>query len=365
MKDNKVQLSSQFSAQAVDAAIKIIMVLLMVAWCVDIVRPFIMPMTWGAIIAVALYPVTVFLSNKVKISQGKASLVVTLMGLAILLVPAVMFSGALFTSSQDFIHLLQEGQLKIPAPKASVADWPVIGELVYSTWSKAVNDLEVVAKQYSAQIKDTVMFLVGMLGGIGGSVLQFTISIIIAGVFMTNAQSCGAAFQRIAVRLAGHYGGEFAALSAATIRGVVQGVLGVAVIQAVLAGLGMAIVGVPATGIWMIGILVLAIIQLPPILLIGPIIMYVFSVESSTTATLFMIWGIAVSGCDTFIKPILMGRGVDIPMLVILLGAIGGMMMSGLIGLFVGAVALALGYKLLMAWLDLDDETIAVKAEDA
>lgn len=119
----------------------------------------------------------------------------------------------------------------------------------------------------------------------------------------------------------------------------------------------MGIAGVPATGLWMLAVLILAIIQLPPILVLGPVMAYLFAVETTTVAVLFTVWGILVSASDVVLKPMLMGRGVDIPMLVILLGALGGMMMSGIIGLFVGAVVLGLGYKLLMTWLEQADST--------
>ena len=155
-------------------------------------------------------------------------------------------------------------------------------------------------------------------------------------------------------RLAGEQGEEFADLSGATIRSVVQGVLGIAIIQSVLAGIGLIAVEVPAAGLWALIVLFLAVIQLPPLLVLGPIIFYVFSVTETTPAVLFMIWSILVSVSDTFLKPLLLGRGVEVPMLVILLGAIGGMMLSGLIGLFVGSVVLSLGYKVFQAWLNND-----------
>ena len=114
-------------------------------------------------------------------------------------------------------------------------------------------------------------------------------------------------------------------------------------------------VGVPGAGIWALAILVLAIAQLPPWLILGPVMFYVFSVESTAVAIIFSIWSIAVSLADMVLKPLLLGRGVEAPMLVILLGAIGGMLMSGIIGLFVGAVVLAFGYMLLVAWLTSTD----------
>ena len=149
-------------------------------------------------------------------------------------------------------------------------------------------------------------------------------------------------------------------MSIATIRSVVKGVLGVAFIQAVLSAIGLVLMDVPAAGVWALIILVLAIVQLPPVLILGPIAVWVFSVADTTPATIFAIYAVIVSASDSFLKPMFLGRGMDIPMLVILLGAIGGAFMSGIIGLFTGSVTLAVGYKLLVAWMvseEVDDPT--------
>jgi predicted PurR-regulated permease PerM len=151
-------------------------------------------------------------------------------------------------------------------------------------------------------------------------------------------------------------GKDFGDLAGATSRSVAQGVLGVALIQSILAGIGLLLMGVPYAGIWAMLVLLLAIVQLPPILILGPIIVYVFSVAETVPAVIFMIWSMIVSSSDAFLKPLFLGRGMDIPMLVILLGAIGGMILSGIIGLFVGAVVLAVGYTLFVAWLDQDPQ---------
>ena len=140
-------------------------------------------------------------------------------------------------------------------------------------------------------------------------------------------------------------------------RSVAQGVLGVALIQSILAGLGCLLVGVPGAGFWALLVLILAVVQLPTILVLGPIIVYVFSTSSTIAAVLFAIWSILVGISDAFLKPLLMGRGVDVPMLIIFIGAIGGFMASGIIGLFVGAIILALGYKLILNWLEVDTPT--------
>jgi predicted PurR-regulated permease PerM len=133
-------------------------------------------------------------------------------------------------------------------------------------------------------------------------------------------------------------------------------VLGVALIQTFLAAIGLLVMGVPGAGIWAAIVLLLAIMQLPPILILGPIAAWVFSTADPVPATIFLVYSIIVSFSDGVLKPMFLGRGVDVPMLVILLGAIGGMISSGIIGLFIGAVILALGYQLFQFWLNDGEE---------
>jgi len=144
---------------------------------------------------------------------------------------------------------------------------------------------------------------------------------------------------------------------------VVKGVLGVAVIQMFLAAIGLVAIGVPAAGLWAGAVLVLAIIQLPPILILGPIAVWVFSVADPVPATIFLVYSIIVSLSDAFLKPMLLGRGVEVPMLVILMGAIGGAITMGIIGLFLGSVILALGYQIFVAWMAPDEPQVALEED--
>jgi predicted PurR-regulated permease PerM len=188
--------------------------------------------------------------------------------------------------------------------------------------------------------------------GAGLGVVQFVISIVLAGVFLASSSSGANAAEAIATRIVGDRGAEFVALSGATVRGVAQGILGVALIQSILCAIGLFAAGVPHAALWATLCLVIAVVQLPPLLVLLPIIAYMFSTSGMTTSVLFAIWSVLASSTDTFLKPILLARGLDLPMVIIFMGAIGGFMSSGFIGLFVGAVVLALGYKLFMAWLD-------------
>jgi predicted PurR-regulated permease PerM len=190
-----------------------------------------------------------------------------------------------------------------------------------------------------------------MIGGTGLTILKFTFAIIIAGVFMANASPIEAFAIRLSRRLVGEDGEHYLVLAKATIRSVAQGVLGIAAFQSLAAAAGMAFMGIPFTGIWSLGVLMLAIVQLPPLLILGPVAAYAFSVHDTLSASIFAVYCILVSISDSFLKPLLLGRGVEVPMLVILLGAIGGMLVSGIIGLFVGAVVLALAYQVFTEWL--------------
>jgi predicted PurR-regulated permease PerM len=177
------------------------------------------------------------------------------------------------------------------------------------------------------------------------------LAIFISGAFLANSEATGRVTRAIAKRLVGERGPEFAAVAEQTVRSVASGILGVALIQALLAGLGFLIAGVPAAGLLTLVCLIFGVIQLGVVIVLIPVVIYLFSTADMVTAVGFLIWAILVAPVDNILKPILLGRGVDVPMLVIFVGAIGGFLSAGIIGLFIGAVVLALGYKLFVAWL--------------
>jgi predicted PurR-regulated permease PerM len=266
-----------------------------------------------------------------------------------------MLSKSVVKTAQEYSGELLGGTLQIPAPPEGIKTWPVVGESLYSLWDRSSNNLKETLTRIAPQLKAVGSWSLSTAAGAGFAIMSFVISIIISGVLLANSDSGHKTAQAISARLAGERGEEFVELAGATVRSVTRGILGVAIIQAILAGLGCLVVGVPAAGLWALIVLILAVIQLPPILIMGPIIVYVFYTTSTVPAVIFAIWSVLVSMSDSFLKPVLMGRGVDVPMLVIFIGAIGGFMNSGIIGLFTGAVILTLGYKLFLAWLN--DET--------
>ena len=343
----------EFTKDVIEAAIRVGLLLLLSYWCFLIIRPFIVALLWGVIIAVAVFPLFAKLKAALGDRNKLASTLYTLIALAILITPTFFASNSIIDSSAAISERHAAGTLEIPPPPEGVKDWPMIGEDLYSFWAQSSANLDLMLERYHPQIKEAGSKLVSAAASIGGGILQFVLSIIISGILVANAAGSYQVTKQVFSRLiSAEHGLEYADLTKNTIRSVAQGVLGVAAIQAVLSAIGMIVMSVPGWGLWSAIILVLAIAQLPPILVLGFVMAYVFSVADTTPAVIFAIYCVIISGSDGFLKPMFLGRGMSTPMLVILLGAIGGMILSGIIGLFVGAIILALGYELFMKWLN-------------
>jgi len=345
--------NNEFTKNTIEAAIRLGLLMLLAFLCFSIIRPFVLPVTWGVIIAVAIYPVFTKLKSALGGKNKLASIIYTLIALALLITPTIFITESIIDTSAAITEKYNSGLLNIPPPGEAVKDWPLIGEKVYSIWAEASANLGKTLMRYQPQLESALQSFISAVAGLGGGVLQFVLSIIISGVLVANASPAYQITTKIFTRLTSlELGQEYTDLTKATIRSVALGVLGVALIQAVLAALGMMVMDVPGWGIWSILVLVLAIAQLPSILVLGFVIAYVFSVAESTPAIIFAVYCLLVGFSDNLLKPLFLGRGMSTPMLVILLGAIGGMLLSGIIGLFVGAIVLALGYELFIKWLD-------------
>jgi predicted PurR-regulated permease PerM len=352
-----------FLNRALEAAIRIGLVALLVLWCFDIVRPFIVPIIWGIIIAIAAHPgylqLRKFLGGRSKLAATLASIFL----LIIVLGPTIMLTGTLVESTKGIATNLSDGSLTIPPPAESIRRWPLIGEEVDRFWRLASQNTEAALKQIEPQLKAAGTWLLSTAAGTGYAILQFMIAIVIAGVFMANAGSGHEAAQRIATRLTGEHGRAIAELAESTVRSVARGILGVALIQALLAGIGFIVAGVPGAGLWALLCLLLSVAQIGVFLVLVPVIIYLFNTADLVVAIGFLIWSIPVGLIDNILKPILLGRGVKTPMVIIFMGAIGGFIASGIIGLFIGAVVLALSWELFLAWLDMQPSTAGQPVE--
>jgi predicted PurR-regulated permease PerM len=355
-----------FLQRGIDLAIRLALLAVIVISCFRIFKPFLVPVVWAVIIAVALYPLFVKLKKLVGGKNRLAGVIFIVVSLALVIVPTWVLTESLIDGTVQFGQNLQEGKVVISPPPDKVKTWPVVGEKLYVQWDAANRNLDAVMKKLEPQLKSIGAWLIHTFTDFGGAIIQTIIALIIAGVLMMNSGGGGRLSRAIGQRLAGDKGVEMIDMAGATIQSVVKGVVLIALIQSIAAGIGMVVMHVPLAGLWALLILVVAVVQLPPTLILIPIIIYVFSTNDNTVANvIFTIYALVVGGADGFLKPLFLGRGVAVPMLIILIGAIGGMISAGVIGLFIGAVILAVGYKLFEQWVadSWPDEVAAAESE--
>ncbi|PWA07733.1 AI-2E family transporter [Flavobacterium laiguense] len=343
-----------------DTIIRLGVLFLLIGWCYDILKPFVLILIWAIVIAIAFSPVY---ESVVKLFRGKkilATVFLALVLLSILVVPSVLVSKSLYEEINNLNISYRAGEHLIPPPGESTKDWPTVIKPILDIWKSASEDVSNVVFKYSDQLKVVGEWLLLTLAGIGKGILQFIASIIIAMGLLLYSESLTAVSKNIFTKLIGKNGEHYAMITVATIRNVVKGFLGVALIQSLMVGAGFFMAGVPFAGIFTIICLILATIQVGVGLIAIPVVIYMFSVTDTTTATILAIWiGITMIS-DNILKPIFLGRGnPPAPMLVIFLGAIGGFLYNGFIGLFLGAVILTLGYKFFLSWIEIiEDEKI-------
>jgi len=340
------------SNDPIDTAIRIGLIALLTIWCLYIAAPFVGPVIWGIIIAVGSYPLYRWMQRKLGLSDGLTATLYTVILLAILITPAVILSGALVDEAQDISANMQEGTLSIYPPPESVAGWPIVGEKLSAFWTEASLDPKGTLGRVEPQLKEMGTWLIKAAAGTGLGILMFAFSIIIAGVFLATAAGGRHAAETILTRLLGDKGEEITDLARDTVTSVVNGILGIALLQTILAGLGFMVMDIPGAGALAAICLVLAVVQIDILIILIPLSIYAFSIAGPGAAIAFLIWNLAVGLMNNVLKPILLARGVEAPMSVIFVGAIGGLIAHGIIGLFVGAVVFVLGYTLFIAWLE-------------
>jgi predicted PurR-regulated permease PerM len=336
--------------------------------CYVIFAPFLTLMVWALILAVTLYPLHRSLARKMGGRQGLAATLVVIIGGLLIVTPAALLMNSFGSSIYDFVRAVQNNTLVIPAPPEGVEGWPVVGKKLHGVWSKAHADLPGLVESMQPKIGELARKALSIVASVGVGMLQFIASFIIAGILMAygeaGARGSGAIFTRIA---GGERGASFARLSTATIRAVAQGVIGIAFVQAILVGLALLVAHVPWAGVLAVITLVLSIAQVPALIVILPAIVYIWSSGhySSGAAIAYTILLLVSGMADNILKPLMLGRGVDAPMPVILLGALGGMATGGILGMFVGATLLALGYQIFMSWVATNPDSNAAAPPSA
>jgi len=343
--------SNNYVNIAIDLILKVGTLFLVVFLCFKILKPFLGMLLWGLIIAIILFPVYFRLRGWLGKRNKLSSIILTIVALSILTLPSIWLVNQLVEGVKFLAENFQAGDLHIPPPTAAVADWPLIGNWMYENWLELSENMGESLRGFMPQIVAWGEKTLGTLANTGLGVLQFAASIIIAGIFLIFFEKGSESGRRIFQKVVGERGEEFLNMSLLTIRNVATGVLGVAIIQTTLMGVGLILADIPLAAVWIVLILVMTIAQLPVLLFNIPLIIYLFAFMDPLPAVLWMLYFLVMGMIDNILKPLLMGKGASVPMLVIFLGALGGFMAFGFIGLFLGSIVLSLAYKLYLTWV--------------
>jgi predicted PurR-regulated permease PerM len=332
-------------------AIQLLALSLLLVWCFKILEPFISLLVWAMVLAIALYPLHKILTNRLRGRNSWSATIITILMIVLIIGPSVWLLMASVQELKQLGQAYRAGEISIPPPPEKVRDWPVIGSKANELWTDASNNLATLVSEHRDQVKTFLVTLFNLLGSTSKGILLFLLAIIISGILLAYAKPAGELAKSLFIRIAGKYGDNMAEMAEITVRNVAKGILGIAIVQSLLAGVGLVIAGVPFAGLWILLCLILAIVQIGILPVSIGVIIYIWGSADTLTATLLTIWMVLVGISDNILKPIMLGKGAPAPMLIVFLGAIGGFMFSGFIGLFTGAIILSLGYKLFIGWL--------------
>jgi predicted PurR-regulated permease PerM len=330
--------------------IRIICLALLGYWSFLLLRPFLAIIVWSIIIAVAVYPMFEMLSAKLHGHQKVAAITITTLGILVILGPATWLGLSLAASAQILLARLSEGAVTIPSPPEAIKGWPLVGDKAYEIWQLASTNLRGLLVEAAPQLKPLGGKLLNAAGNLGLNLLKFILAAVISGFLLIPGPSLVESSKNILVHVAGRRGEDFIKLAGATIRNVSRGVIGIAILQALLAGMGLLLAGFPAAGLFSFLVLLLGIFQIGPSIILIPLIVWSWFRLNTTGAILFTAYMVPVNLLDNLLRPLL-AKGLSTPMPVILIGVLGGTLAHGLIGLFVGPVVLSIAWHLVAVWI--------------
>ena len=320
-------------------------------------RPFLTPFIWATTIVVASWPLLLALQGRL---WGKRRLAVAVMTVVLLLVLVVPLSFAVFTivdKADEIVGWVKSlSSFTVPTPPQWFAGIPLVGANLVDYWQQlaALSPQELSAR-LAPYAGKAVSWFASQAGSAGMMILEFLMTVIIAAILYANGDAAAAGVRAFSRRLAGRKGEEAAVLASKAVRGVALGVALTAIIQAILGGIGLAVTGVPAAAALTAVMFILCVAQLGPGLVLIPSIILLYWKGETLWGTVLLVWSLPVAILDNFLRPALIRKGADLPLLLIFAGVIGGLLAFGIIGLFIGPVVLAVAFTLLKAWVS-DDE---------
>ena len=331
---------------------KLLVIGMLIAASFWIMKPFLPSLLWAAMIVTATWPLMLRIERWLR---GKRSLAVAAMTVVMLLVFIIPFSlaiVAIFENAETISNWVSTLNPKeLPLLPAWVTGIPLAGPKLAAAWNSVINDTGGLSAQLTPYAGKIFNWFLSKAGGVGMIMLQFFLTVIIAAIFYAGGEKAAAGIIRFAHKLGGERGEEVAILAAKTVKGVALGVVGTALVQSLLGGLGLAVTGVPAASVLTGVMFIFCIAQLGPSLVLFPAVIWLYYSGQISWGTVLLVWATLVSLLDNFLRPILIRKGADLPLFLIFAGVIGGLIAFGVVGLFVGPVVLAVSYKLLAAWV--------------
>ncbi len=338
------------SARIFELAIRLSVLGLLIYLSFTLISPFLTIAIWSAVIAVALYPLYCKFVDILKGRRKLAAALLTIVSYLVVLGPASWLVLGLLDGLTSLYARADISDVLFPRPGDTVKDWPLVGEHIFKFWSLAADNFGSALKFVAPQLRQVASGLMQIVTSAGIAALTFFIAIAVAGFLYAPAPTIVETMKSIARKLDTERGEEFLRLSAASIRAVSRGVIGISAVQAFFAGLGLIAAGIPSATIIMSAVLILGIIQLGPSIILVPLVVWSWWQMDTMHALLFTAYMIPVSLMDNVLRPLVMGRGLRTPTLIVLIGVIGGTISYGITGLFLGPIILAVIWELLKAW---------------
>lgn len=319
-----------------------------------ILRPFLASLIWATMIVVATWPLMLACQRRLFDRRGLAVLVMVLAMLLVFVVPLALAIVTLVSNAATLKAWADAvATLAIPPAPEWLFRVPVVGEVAVDAWQnlRALSSGALAAKA-APYATSVVSWVLAELGSAGLLFVQFLLTIVVAAIMWAGGEHAGNLVLRLTRRLGGERGEGAARLAAQAIRGVALGIVVTALIQSIVAGVGLTIAGVPFAAILTAAIFMLTLAQLGPLLVLAPAVIWLYATGSAGWGTFLLVWTVVVTTMDNFLRPWLIKKGADLPLLLIFAGVVGGLIAFGIIGIFVGPVVLAVSWTLLTAWLD-------------
>ena len=343
--------ATKVEARVTDMIVRLTFLGLFVFGALDLVAPFLPVVIWSVILAVALQPVHAWLAARLGGARRLAAVILTLVLLAIIIGPVAFLGTSMAEAVTALTDGISQGTLRVPPPPTGIETWPVIGDEAQAAWSLAASNLDEAVEKYGPTLLPFATAILHRLASMSLDALLICVSVIIAGFLYVSGPQLAQGGRAFAERIVASRGAGFVDLAGLTIRNVSRGVIGVAAIQSLLGGIVLALAGIPGAGLLAFAMLILCIVQLGPAPVLLPVLIWAWFQLATGPALLLTVLLVPIMLLDNVLKPLLMGRGLRTPTLVILIGVIGGTITHGLLGLFLGPVVLSVLYDLLVAWV--------------